>query len=82
MSQSCCLKYSEIKAKCTPSNSQIFATAVNKLPPGETPKKYPHNDTLNEKCVVMKQLIEIKVYLEASGCRNANATPSRGIFRL
>lgn len=48
MSQSCCLKYSEIKAKFTPSNSQIFATAVNKLPPGETPNKYPHNDTLNE----------------------------------
>lgn len=27
------------------------------LPPWETPNKYPHNDTLNEKCVVMKQLI-------------------------
>lgn len=26
--------------------------------------------------------IGIKVYLEASGCRHANATPSRGIFRL
>lgn len=69
------LKNIQINAQLNLSKSQIFCHCASKLPLWETSKKYPTMTLLIKKKVM-------KVHFKASGCRHANATPSRGLLRL